>query len=161
MSCHKRQFNETLYLPLCSTDDSSENVYEILIRRVVLTPNRKQVLDGPWIGPIKTNYNCGNQNSKHKKILSKTQSWAFKKCLKPHKVKFLLHCTPESFERSCTWTNMIYVSDDACAIMPNSSDYFVSISVPTLEISLISLGIFIGLLLLVSLLYRLVLRAYL
>jgi len=56
---------------------------------------------------------------------------------------------------------MIYVSDDACAIMPNSSDYFVSISVPTLEISLISLGIFVGLLLLVSLLYRLVLRAYL
>ena len=63
MSCHHRQFNETLFLPLCSSKDSSngkEYIYQIVVRGVMRASNKRLV--GFWSEPQITSFQC-NQGS--------------------------------------------------------------------------------------------------
>ena len=64
MSCHHRQFNETLFLPLCTSSKDSkgkEHIYQIVVRGTVRASNNNRLV-GIWSEPQITSFQCNQGN---------------------------------------------------------------------------------------------------
>ena len=60
MSCHHRQFNETLFLPLCTSSKDSkgkEHIYQVVVRGTVRASNNNRLV-GIWSEPQITSFQC-------------------------------------------------------------------------------------------------------
>ena len=64
MSCHHRQFNETLFLPLCTSSKDSkgkEHIYQVVVRGTVRASNNNRLV-GIWSQPQITSFQCNQGN---------------------------------------------------------------------------------------------------
>ena len=55
--CQRRQFNETLHLPLCSAWTDTEHIYDVSIRVSKITKSKVR-LEGPWMISLQTSFMC-------------------------------------------------------------------------------------------------------
>eukprot|EP00093_Oithona_nana_P004914 04914.XXX_137036_139416_1 [CDS] Oithona nana genome sequencing. len=57
INCQRRHFNETLFLPLCSSERELEHIYDISIRASKITRHGTR-LEGPWMITLQTSFMC-------------------------------------------------------------------------------------------------------